>query len=254
MNCVRLLFCIYNFIFLIIGGTLLGFGIWFAVDTKAEGLLQDLLRPVGETETTDDIVSLIEQAAYVLIGFGGFIFLLSFLGYCGAVKESRFLLGFYTFLLTLIFILEIVAVCVVLFYYGPQIEDETKKLLKDNLEKNYMSPDDKKNLTGTMDEFMTRFQCCGINNSTDFKNVLALKGSYPAACCKKGSDGEGCPPSFTELNSNKDIGCYDRLKDELLSTGGRTWSIIVGVVVGVLQLIGIVFSCFIYKQSRYSFA
>jgi hypothetical protein len=35
----------------------------------------------------------IEQAAYLLIAAGAFVFIVSFLGYCGAVKESRVLLG-----------------------------------------------------------------------------------------------------------------------------------------------------------------
>jgi hypothetical protein len=241
MNCVRFLFCFYNFIFLIIGGVLLGFGVWFAVDTEAEGILQELLKPLDDKNTTDDIVKLIEQTAYVLIGFGGFIFLLSFLGYCGAMKESKFLLGFYTFLLGLIFILEILAVCLVVFLYGPQIEEKTKEILKENLVEKYGNPGHQ-NFTLQMDEFMKKFQCCGINNGTDFKTI-------PQVCCKNSPEGIGCPP-FTESNSNAGTGCYDKLKNELLSEEGRMWIIIIGVVLGLLQLIGIIFSCFTYQKVR----
>ena len=35
---------------------------------------------------------MIEQGAYILIAAGAFIFIISFLGYCGAIKESRVLL------------------------------------------------------------------------------------------------------------------------------------------------------------------
>ena len=35
----------------------------------------------------------ITQSAYLLIAAGAFVFIVSFLGYCGAVKESRVLLG-----------------------------------------------------------------------------------------------------------------------------------------------------------------
>lgn len=35
----------------------------------------------------------IAQGAYLLIAAGAFVFVVSFLGYCGAVKESRVLLG-----------------------------------------------------------------------------------------------------------------------------------------------------------------
>lgn len=37
--------------------------------------------------------AVISQAAYLLIAAGAFVFVVSFLGYCGAVKESRVLLG-----------------------------------------------------------------------------------------------------------------------------------------------------------------
>lgn len=39
---------------------------------------------------------MITQSAYLLIAAGAFVFVVSFLGYCGAVKESRVLLGLVT--------------------------------------------------------------------------------------------------------------------------------------------------------------
>jgi len=36
--------------------------------------------------------TVIEQAAYILIAAGAFMFIVSFLGYCGALRESRCLL------------------------------------------------------------------------------------------------------------------------------------------------------------------
>jgi hypothetical protein len=45
-------------------------------------VLQNLVQP-----------AVITQSAYLLIAAGAFIFIVSFLGYCGAVKESRVLLG-----------------------------------------------------------------------------------------------------------------------------------------------------------------
>ena len=50
---------------------------------------------------------MIEQGAYMLIACGAFIFVLSFLGYCGAIKESRVLLTSYGIFLIIIFILEV---------------------------------------------------------------------------------------------------------------------------------------------------
>jgi len=49
------------------------------------------------------------QAAYLLIAAGAFVFIVSFLGYCGAVKESRVLLALYGTFVLVIVALEITA-------------------------------------------------------------------------------------------------------------------------------------------------
>ena len=50
---------------------------------------------------------LIDNAAYILIALGAFIFILSFLGYCGSIKESRVLLTAYGIFIIIIFCMEV---------------------------------------------------------------------------------------------------------------------------------------------------
>ena len=50
---------------------------------------------------------MIEQGAYMLIACGAFIFVLSFLGYCGAIKESRVLLTAYGLFIIIIVLLQV---------------------------------------------------------------------------------------------------------------------------------------------------
>ena len=50
---------------------------------------------------------MIEQGAYILIAVGAFIFLVSFLGYCGAIKESRVLLTAYGLFIIIIAVLQV---------------------------------------------------------------------------------------------------------------------------------------------------
>ena len=59
-------------------------------------LLQELTEP-----------TVIEQGAYMLIACGAFIFILSFLGYCGAIKESRVLLTAYGLFIIIIVLLQV---------------------------------------------------------------------------------------------------------------------------------------------------
>ena len=49
----------------------------------------------------------IEQGAYIFIALGAFLFIISFLGYCGAIKESRVLLTAYGIFLIIIFALQV---------------------------------------------------------------------------------------------------------------------------------------------------
>ena len=51
--------------------------------------------------------AVIDQAGYILIALGAFIFIISFLGYCGAIKESRVLLTAYAIFLIIIFALQV---------------------------------------------------------------------------------------------------------------------------------------------------
>lgn len=50
---------------------------------------------------------MIDNAAYILIALGAFIFILSFLGYCGSIKESRVLLTAYGIFIIIIFCMEV---------------------------------------------------------------------------------------------------------------------------------------------------
>ena len=50
---------------------------------------------------------MIEQGAYILIAAGAFIFIISFLGYCGAIKESRVLLTAYGLFIIIISLLQV---------------------------------------------------------------------------------------------------------------------------------------------------
>ena len=51
--------------------------------------------------------AVIDQAGYLLIALGAFIFIISFLGYCGSLQENRVLLTSYGLFLIIIFVLQV---------------------------------------------------------------------------------------------------------------------------------------------------
>ena len=80
--------------------------------------------------------TVIEQLAYILIAAGAFIFIISFLGYCGAIKESRVLLTAYGLFIIIIILLQVAAI-VLAAVYKAKAETEAKKVLKHTIVEHY---------------------------------------------------------------------------------------------------------------------
>ena len=80
--------------------------------------------------------TVIEQLAYILIAAGAFIFIISFLGYCGAIKESRVLLTAYGLFIIIIILLQ-VALIVVAAIYKAEAENHSKKFLQHTIKEHY---------------------------------------------------------------------------------------------------------------------
>ncbi|KAI9588501.1 hypothetical protein GQX74_004346 [Glossina fuscipes] len=74
----------------VLGTIVLGIGIWLAVDKASLIALLKMVENEHINQFTQPQV--IEQLAYVLIAIGGVMFLMSFMGYCGAIRESKCLL------------------------------------------------------------------------------------------------------------------------------------------------------------------
>jgi hypothetical protein len=121
-------------------------------------------------------------------------------------------------------------------------------------------------------------ECCGVSNYTDFnqaerflKNKTASQ-TIPIACCKLKPEiisfepiDSNCPNSgikphyqnhwmfnFTNFPCFYTFqGCLDKLLDTLSTQ--MNIAIIVGVAVGLLQIIGIVFAVCVYKAAYYDY-
>lgn len=259
---VKYCLCLFNFAFVVFGMALLGFGIWLVADQSSVITLLKL----ADHETIRDYGSnatVIEQLGYVLIAMGAFIFVISFLGYCGTLKESRLLLGAYAFFLTLIFILEIVLVVLVIVY-RKEAEGETRNILTISVQNHYSTRERANAFTAALDFIQAEGKCCGISNFTDFRNARLFKENstrdtqVPVSCCKLVGDplnfspeDASCTRSPTEGNSYLFNGCFDALMRTV--TDKFNFAIIAGVIVALLQIIGIVFAICVYKAAYYDY-
>ncbi len=135
---------------------------------------------------------MIEQGAYMLIAAGAFIFLVSFLGYCGAIKESRVLLTAYGLFIIIVAVLQ-VAFVVVAAINQVKATKFTKDFFHHTLRTYYTTADRKDAVTLSWDFMMAELECCGVDGHEDFQqapefvkyaNEAGEGQVVPAACCK----------------------------------------------------------------------
>jgi CD63 antigen len=137
----------------------------------------------------------------IVIGVGIFIFILSFLGCCGAIQEKRFLLDCYAVCLLLLVIMQILLACLVSLFLEDINRDSVKSFTK--MWRLRFMPDNQI----MIDMVQENLECCGSNNMEDYS-----LDRIPLSCCRK--DVEVCSRenAFT-------IGCKGHLRDAINASG-----------------------------------
>ncbi|KAF4517598.1 hypothetical protein B566_EDAN008587 [Ephemera danica] len=215
---------VFNLLFFIAGSILLGLGIWLAADKNS---FIRFVTKISEDETLHQFSqpTVIEQAAWILIGAGAFIFVISCLGYCGAAQESYCMLG--------------------------TADVSTRQFLKTSIRNYYAGPDKKDAVTLMWDYLMAQFSCCGVDDYNDFRlseKWASQAQAMPTACCVLVGDikhfrplDPGCPNRPSASNSYYDQGCYKAL----LAWIQTHLNVVIAVCVtlAAVQVLGIIFAC-----------
>lgn len=233
IKCIKTLLFAFNFIFWLAGAAILGIGIWTEVDP---GQFDAFLGNSGYA-----------LPAKILIAAGAFVMVVGFLGCCGAIKESRPLLGAFFACLFLIFAAEAVA-GILGFLYRDRVEEEFTNTLKEEIQNNYGEIIDSTDVN--VDNLQIRLECCGASNYTDWETSKWKENNsnkvVPRSCCKdKGEAASNCN-SVTGFDSSKihTKGCISELKkfveNHLLILG------IVAVSIAGIQLLGMIFACCLF--------
>ncbi|XP_061182811.1 CD82 antigen-like isoform X2 [Saccostrea echinata] len=245
----RGLLILFNIIFWLSGAALLGLGIWFKVDKNVNSYFD-----VVDVDTEDPYF---DYAVYVLIGFGAFIFLVGFCGCCGAIRESKCLLGFYVFFLIIIIGGEIAAGALG-FIYKDKVESKVEDLLMETMSKYRTS----KNIRNAWDFVQIELECCGSNEPDNWNKFNITYNAelqpFPASCCvlrdkDKAIDNldSALPRDATECfnktqNYYQSKGCVTGLKDLIAK---YNW-IIFGVAIGIaaLEVVGIILAICVCRE------
>ncbi|XP_071831175.1 CD9 antigen-like isoform X2 [Apostichopus japonicus] len=231
VSCVKYLMFAFNFLFWLCGCALLGLGLYLCFEPSMRSY----------AHTSGDLQEYY-IALYCLIGIGGLMMLVGFLGCCGACAESRILLGmFFTFLL-LICVVEVGG-----GFYAYLQREELKVLVTDSMTQTIKDVYGEDQVVNeAVDSMQQGLECCGASGPGDW---LASKYSnIPESCCIA----ESCtPPSAVEAlsklfagDTNVIIyteGCSSKLFKKLEQHTVILAGLTIGI--GVVQLLGMVFSC-----------
>ncbi|XP_022662606.1 CD63 antigen-like isoform X2 [Varroa destructor] len=163
------------------------------------------------------------SAPIALIVIGVAVFLLAFLGCCGASQESYCMLTMFSTLLFLLLCAEI-TVGVLAFVYRGKAKEITEQQLRASM-RDYYKRGEVNPAKQAWDFVQKQLECCGVTSSTDWVN-LEQPASIPESC--------GANPSARP-------GCMEMLVQKV-----EKFSVYVGIagfVIGAIELIGICFAC-----------
>ncbi|XP_030646491.1 CD151 antigen [Chanos chanos] len=234
--CLKYLLFTFNLLFWLAGGAVMAVGIWTLVD-KSEYI--SLLSS-----------STYSAAAYILVAAGAIVVMTGILGCCATIKEHRGLLIVFFVLLLFIFLLEITAGVLAYVYYQ-ELNNELREDLRKTMVQNYQQPG-KEHITRAVDRLQQDLMCCGSNSSADWthslwRETLAGDRLVPDSCCKTPSDlcGKRDHPS----NIYKvEGGCISKLEEFILQHLQIVGA--VGIGVAFLQVVGMIFTCCLYRSLK----
>eukprot|EP00914_Ancora_sagittata_P019615 GHVO01039114.1.p1 GENE.GHVO01039114.1~~GHVO01039114.1.p1 ORF type:complete len:265 (-),score=24.99 GHVO01039114.1:41-754(-) len=216
MKCVKYLLFAFNLIFFLAGLGLIIAGA--LVQTKFN-------------EYFDFFGGQFSAAAILLIVVGSIIFIIGFFGCCGAYKENYCMVMTFAVLLALIFILEIAAGITAYV-----LRDKVDGFVKDSLDTALLKYDtDHPAVVEAWDKAQVEFQCCGVNNYTDWSGQGTIGvNQVPVSCCLEGTDCATNPKPNTVYSD----GCMEKftswIEENIFIIGG------VGIGLAFVQLLGII--------------
>lgn len=217
MGFVKYAMFIFNLIFTIIGLALVILGTLFSVV---------ITHGSNASPDVDNHVFVQIVAATIIIGV--IVFVTSFLGCCGAVKENQFMLRAYAAILLTIFIVQLSTGIYALTEIG-YIEQKIETV-QNNIALKFVGASmfNDPELIDSRDLMQSRLKCCGASGPEIYGDIK------PGSCCP--SAFEPCP---SDNNPFYGEGCIDKFNDLMVII----LEVIGGVTIGtaVAEIIGAIF-------------
>lgn len=188
-TCTKFSLFFLNVLFWLVGSIIVAFGIFVLVESK---------------DYYQQLADISFQPAIFFFLIGAVVFIITFIGCIGSLRENTCLLCTYAGILTTI-ILLMVGTAVVGFLYKEKVENKVTSTLKTAIK--YYRDIKKEDLKNLIDATQTKFKCCGAESYNDwnsdqyFNCSASFNGIKPASHC-------GVPFSccLAELQLNRQCG------------------------------------------------
>lgn len=179
-------------------------------------------------------------APVLMIIVGVIVFLVSFFGCCGAVKENHCMIITFSVLLMLMFALELGAGIT-----GYMMRGEVGNMLENRLNDTLREYNTKEDVRRSWDIMQHDLQCCGMNGPADWPKIGFPNNNVPDTCCNEIPAQSKCDLNSIHIH---DEGCIGKLKSAIennaLILGG------VGIGIALIQFIGVIFACCLARSIR----
>jgi hypothetical protein len=144
---IKVALVFFNIVFFLLGLAIIAIGVYVLADPSLKQL-----RHIGNS----DVVALadqngvnltyIDKCGVAFIVFGGVMLAISFLGCCGAFRNYRCLLGFYSFIL-LVLLLAAVGMGIFAAVFAGKLRDLLTPVLQQSIQNSYLGDMSNKTLT-----------------------------------------------------------------------------------------------------------
>ncbi|XP_054153087.1 tetraspanin-9-like [Oppia nitens] len=168
-TCIRHFLCFINLLFWILGSCVLGVGVWLSISYETYARIL----PSYHILSADNLAIIV----------GCLTFFVAFCGCCGSWFQNKCLLTTYLVSIVVLMILEI-SVGTLSFAFRRQLTNTLREELLDGIRNKYVL-NDTKGILETWDQIQVNFNCCGVNNYTDWYSINAWpdKEWVPNTCC-----------------------------------------------------------------------
>ncbi|XP_037503916.1 23 kDa integral membrane protein [Rhipicephalus sanguineus] len=169
-------------------------------------------------------------APVAIVVLGVFVFVLAFLGCCGAIRENYHMIMAFSVLLTIILICELGA-AIAAYAYRSKIESAIRSEATKSIERYHNDTD----VERLWDDIQSSLHCCGANSTADYGEKL------PSSCCPDKPD--DCTAQKAYHKNCIDV-LLEKFNEKIVYVG------VTGIIICFIEVVGIVFGCCLAKAIR----